>query len=175
VNQTYQAPFCAICVSDDGPLHWEPLGKDGANVAVCESCACETPRAYSSARGYEVNENGMSQAQMRSNILRTEREIGPQDEQYRRLNFGTARRKTRGWILVRLPVQRDGNHRDHHEAVLDIVNVEVRKQLRIVGTQGDGRGELWLLYERPDPSSKTKLCDSVNPLAWLEQFRTETA
>lgn len=45
MSQTYQAQFCAICCGNDEPLHWEPLGRDNANVAVCESCASEHPRS----------------------------------------------------------------------------------------------------------------------------------
>jgi hypothetical protein len=84
-----------------------------------------------------------------------------------------ARRKTPGWILVRLPVDKDGRKRDHREAVLDVQDLEVRKQLRVVGTQGDGKGEMWLLYERPDPQAGVKYRHSENPIAWLEPYRTE--
>jgi hypothetical protein len=39
------ATFCALCTSERGPFVLRPLGKAGANVAVCPSCDSVHPRS----------------------------------------------------------------------------------------------------------------------------------
>ncbi len=47
---------CAICVSDKGPFHWEPIGKDDAMVSVCEACEATTVARESPLPGYDCGD-----------------------------------------------------------------------------------------------------------------------
>ncbi len=100
---------CAICTAVIvGTPRREPLGRNDALVSVCSACATETPRAYSSARGYEVRE-GMSQNEM----LRRMSSFAERHEVHAAATFATKpwARQThylghiRGWVLFERPGQ----------------------------------------------------------------------
>lgn len=78
------------------------------------------------------------------------------------------RSRTQGWLLVRV-ARRDahGVSRDVNDAYATLRDRPYAKELRLLGMSSHH-----VCFERPDPSARG-LRESVNPLAWLSQYKTE--
>lgn len=160
--------FCAICTSERGPFTREPLGKNGALVAVCRDCAEVSPVSNPElTAAYEVNDGPkMGWEEVRRRVFAYDESVDPL---FGRVRDIVPRPKTPGYKIIRVP-RRDsmGRSRDAREAFMTIY--KQHGQIHFLGMD-----ERYVLFETPDPKivgeSRAR---SENPLLANEMFRTPT-
>jgi hypothetical protein len=159
--------FCAICTADiAGEPTREPLGKGGAMVAVCSSCADEQPvEKHGPKREYEENEGG----DVRRLVDEASRRIfgEKRTNAARKIGLNPIAPQRYGWLVVRVPHRdREGRPRDRRDAMC-VAIVEFGVPIRFVTTTTG-----FFVFERPNPrAAETK---TINPLEAIEQFRVDT-
>lgn len=164
--------FCAICVDEifSDPPRREPIGKNGALVNVCDGCALEIPREQGARFDYDAGtgrNNGSSRAIVRKVNAALATMRAPRSPSAE-MGASLMRPRTQGWLLVRVArIDAHGRPRDVHDAFETLRDRSYAKQLRLLGMAPH-----FVCFERPDPAARG-LRDSVNPLAWLNQFKTE--
>jgi hypothetical protein len=161
--------FCAICVDEifSDPPRREPLGKNNALVNVCDGCALDAPREVGPRAEYEAGD-GAAHTTIRRHGNVALREMGAPRGQSTDMEAPLMRSRTAGWLLVRVPRHdAHGRARDVHDAFETLRDRPYAKELRLIGMAPH-----WVCFERPDPNARG-LRESINPLVWLEPYRTE--
>lgn len=166
--------FCAICLDERGPFESRPLGKNDAMVKVCRDCD-EQPAEYKNGpvRGYDLDaSNGVTWSEFKDRVQAFAFEASPAGEQIIRQPYASPnmRSVTPGWLMLRVR-RRDasGRPRDMREATQTFAREPWAREVHYIGTDS-----AFHVFERPDPNlAKNLRTASHNPIAWLEQFKTE--
>ncbi len=155
--------FCAICTDDIAGTHrLEPLGRNGARVAVCRDCATVPPAVrLGPERTYQVNEReSAAYRDAKAPPTGNPRGLAPQLRQ-------SHRERTPGMILVRVSHMVDGKPIDFRDADASLRGKPWFHERRYLGSDGKS-----YVYERPDPKVAAAARHvAVDPLAAIAKHR----
>lgn len=144
--------FCAICTSDRGPFVRRPLGRGDALVNVCADCDEQPAREV---RGPELAYEPPCSPGTTANAK------APAPLAHHELIAATHEQMP-GWRTVRIaPRDALGNRRDQRDAWIAVGD----KRARLVAVTPRG-----FVYQVPP---KVELASDENPLAAIEQYRSE--